>query len=208
MADGNGSFIFNLALHASILFTILSLFFMLYVSKLEVSAIQSELKSNIKSGVAHALVSANPSATTNLVASIGALPFSTLTGLYSQLDPVNAVTNQCLFKDLWMAMAGLYGITLFIYAYYRDTIPLLYILAENAAIFLFVGAIELLFFFYVASKFIPVPPSLIVTSSVQALRGDLGSAAPATATPVNRSNAGTAVLRNLPASALVTAVTG
>src|SRR6185436_3317394 len=108
MSD-RGPFVFNLSLHAFILFSVLSMFFMLYVSKLEKDALQGELKSNIDQNLTQAL-QGNKSGFL-----FGNLPYPMLTRIYSKPDATALVHNQCLFQSLYMMMFVLALICVFVY---------------------------------------------------------------------------------------------
>jgi hypothetical protein len=51
-----------------------------------------------------------------------------------------------------------------------QNVPILKILLENAGILFFVGIIESVFFYYIVQKYVPIPPSLIISTVFDELK--------------------------------------
>ena len=169
----------NVALHVLILFTILSLFFMFYISKVETNAFATEIKGNIEKAIDG--ISGQMSFKDKQVLSAG------LNNQYvqkykkrlQQQTRYVTVYNDWLFKSMYISMAGIaiiVVIVLLLLMYQCDQcIPLKDILIENGLTFFFVGIIEFLFFTKVALNFVPTKPSLLVNTFFDDINVKLGN---------------------------------
>jgi hypothetical protein len=171
--DESANYIINITLHILILFTFLTLFFFLYISKIEKENINSVTNSLIKSQTDQSL--------TNLEKKLKEynqeLPKDKLANLANKMNidstkDIPEIKNNN--KNLIIKGSVMCGILLLIfigliiyYKYYKKyDIDLKHILIENIIIFSFTGIIEFLFFTQIASKFIPVTPDIATSSTL------------------------------------------
>jgi hypothetical protein len=164
----------NIAIHVFILFAFLSTFFILYVSKLEKEKMESEFKSLITNFMQTNFNNLSSSQKTVYKQILNNLPIDQLIKLYQTPNTAVQVNNTWLY-----AMIIAINIFLFLFIFLdiillyfscNQCIPIGQILLENIIIFAFVGTIEFLFFQFVAIKYIPAPPSLLLNSVIDSLK--------------------------------------
>jgi hypothetical protein len=168
------NFTLNIVLHISILFLILSLFFIFYVSKLIKKKIDQELSGIIQNYFDKSFESLNPVEQKLIKITLKDIPFDNLIKLYSQPDKKVETYNRWLFIML-IAVNIFFFIFIIIlisspYLICNKSVPIKNILLENITIFVFVGIVELLFFKFVALKYIPAPPSLMINSIIDGIK--------------------------------------
>ena len=164
--DSTSSIIFSSFLHALILFTILSALFILVISQLESKAFKNEINDNIQKYLPQALAQNDKDGSLKKV--IKNLPIDNLKQIYSIPSAETSVYNSWLKKAMFIiigaAIVVLIVSALFLYFTCGKKIPLWFIIIENLIIFLFVGIFEAVFFLKIASKYVPVPPSLLINT--------------------------------------------
>ncbi len=157
----------NTILHVALLFLIISLFFFVYVSKLSEHILNNEINGNISAKLRPMLQKMNEDSKNNLYLATRNIPYATLNDLYSQPYQSNLDNNE------WLKIVVIIiNIALFIIVFlliiipfnFGSNVPIGKILEENLVVFLCVGIIELSFFYYVAQRFVPAPPSALVMS--------------------------------------------
>lgn len=164
----------NIAIHIFILFAFLSTFFILYVSKLEKSNMESEFKTLINNYLTTGYNNLSSAQKINFHQIVSSIPIENLIQLNSTPDPAVTVNNSWLFSmiitiNIFIFLFITLGISL-LYFSCNKCIPLGKILLENLIIFAFVGTVEFLFFKNVAIKYIPAPPSLLLNSVIESLK--------------------------------------
>jgi hypothetical protein len=173
----------NTIMHVAILFLIISLFFFLYISHVEESALNGEIVDNVNKSLPTTLQDLNNKYNNSLYEATRNLPYDELIKMYSQPYPENTLNNNWLKKAvalinilLWTIVIMLI-ITSLIYTESGCRMSrakdILNIFLENFVVFICVGALELLFFEYIASKYIPAPPSVLVNSLYSSLQNNL-----------------------------------
>ena len=167
-------FSINIALHITILFLILSLFFMLYVSKLVKSNINEELTNLIKQNFNKTFDSLNAEEQKTLKLALKDLPFDNFINLFSTPDSTVEVYNKWLFTMIIAVNIFLFVITILLislpYIECNKCVPITHILTENLVIFAFVGLVEFLFFYFIAKNYIPAPPSLMIDTIILSIK--------------------------------------
>lgn len=164
----------NILVHVIILFTFLSAFFFIYISKLESEAFKNELGSKIEDKI-NELLDSNP----NILDSLGSVkPF--IEKLMKTYDkPMRSTIEHNITIKL---MSGftiliLFGIlvTILLTVTFecRENVPIGKILLTNIVIFTCIGIIEYMFFTKVAIKYIPVSPSIMVDTMMEAAKSTL-----------------------------------
>jgi len=162
--------LFNIALHVAILFTILSLLFILYISKLSSETLNSELKHNI-SNAFDGLIQKVPTKGKETIRKIfKSISLENTLKSFEGKDEYVTMYNKMLFRILILVNIVLFvfvilAITLLKYNC-NQCIPIGQVVKENVATFALVGVVEYLFFTKVAFKFIPTKPSTIVTETL------------------------------------------
>jgi len=164
-------------LNVLMMFSILSLLFVLYISKIETSAYENEINNEINQKMSDALTSAN-------ITSKGAI-YDNLkiifTGnpnidkiLESESQNISAVENKWLFITIFMTIAFLLVLFLLFCLMLQfvpgNTISLHRKIGWTFVIYMFVGAVEGLFFYNVARKYVPTAPSTLVNSIIDQLK--------------------------------------
>lgn len=162
----------NIGLHVLILFTFLTLFFFLIISKKENKSIDRAFSDIINKKVGSLLDNVDK----------WDKKFKEFNIDWKQVDKVadNIIKNSQgedpkiteNNKKLRYVAAGMVGalilLLILMYLYYvfvkKYKISLGHILAENAVIFIFIGAIEYTFFVNIAAKYVPESPDYISTS--------------------------------------------
>ena len=163
----------NVMLHMLLLFIILSVLFVYYISGVIKSALDKELS--------HSIDGVFNSAPANYRAQFKSfsrnISFDKVDTVYGIPDPVVTINNSWLFT-LMSVLTLLFCViflmfVVFLKIYAPEKIHLGSILKENIAIFTFIGFIEFWFFTNVATQYIPVMPSFIETQFVQDVANSL-----------------------------------
>ena len=169
----------NVVMHVAILMAILTIFFDLVISKTIKTAFSEEINNAISENLPGALDKANVSSNGQACTALKSVskpngPVDKLKEYYK--EPSAEVTNNNRYVTdtalgLSVSMAIMFCIIytlLRISCGYCMTLPTL--LLENFIIFIFVGAVEYFFFMEVATKYVPVAPSLLVESFINNLK--------------------------------------
>lgn len=152
----------------TILFTVLTLFFKMYVSKMETRAFQQEFTTLIDHSMAsdaslHKIMSSAVGRTVTKSKNYAALE-----QLYAEPDAGVRENNEWLFRTAFTVVAGLVGMVACSTLAAGGAVPLGRLLLENAVTFALVGAVEATLFVRVISKYNPAPPSVMVDSAIRA----------------------------------------
>ncbi len=157
-------------IHVAMLFSVLTLFFKLFISKVETKAFQTEFRQlvdrNLGSNatlkkVAGSVVGKRVAKSKNVQA---------LHALYSQPDEGVVQNNRWLFRAAFTGAAGLIGVILGMAWASQGQVQLGSLVGHNLLTFAFVGIVEYVFFTQVAMKYQPAPPSVLITSAIQAAK--------------------------------------
>lgn len=161
-ASHDTQFQINVVLHIFILFTILSIFYLSFISKVETDALNYELDQIIDEGIG-ANVKKLPN---NLKRFLKEVPIEQIQKLYNQPDPVRELNNQWVSRSIiTMSLTLLVSLLLIVYVLKsgcNTCIDYSALFWENLITFLFVGTVEGAFFIYIAFKYIPVAPSFLM----------------------------------------------
>ena len=185
---------FNVLLHVTILFTILSIFFMKYITVItskiinkEINHIVSdnmdnlnsqinEIKNNISENIDDRLVNIN-----NILKIKEKVKFENIfsydyySKLFSKEDKTRkSINNEVFFYIKFTNILLILFLLLFTFYLIRtnaiNTHQIKEICIENVLTFILVGVFEYLFFTNVALKYIPTKPSLLFTSLLNGLK--------------------------------------
>lgn len=163
----NVNFWVDAFLHAIVLYLFLSLFYIYYITDLNVKVINKELNRNIQSTIETMKKSDK---------TLQNLEFPNIDPIIQSLnrpDPVAEANNKWLFKTIILTNIFLWSALIFVVVLMKyhcgDDIHFLHIVVENIVTFFFIGIVEYMFFTKVASQYIPVDPSFLPTRFVNSL---------------------------------------
>lgn len=188
---------FNILLHITILFIILSIFFMYYISKISSTIINDEIKhliedsfNKLSKNISDAKNNSNnkfyvatnydqikiikEQLTNKLKKENIDIPYDYYIKLLSEEDILRKNINNEVFFYIKFTMT-LLSLMLFLFTFYLISTKSINmnhfkeICIENVLTFILVGIIELLFFSFIAIKYIPIEPSLLMTSFIDSL---------------------------------------
>jgi len=166
--------VINTIFHVTILFLILGLFFRFYVSTVVKTTLENEIEKLIDDNISNNLDNSGLSEEQR------ELLFSSVDRLHKYYDRVDKRVqdyNDWLFRDIFTITGILFCLSLMVtvVSYLLcNKINVGHILLENGLIFLGVGIVEFLFFTLVARKYVPAPPSLMLSSILESLDKSLG----------------------------------
>jgi hypothetical protein len=175
--DEKVNFVINIGIHVFILFCFLSVLFVMYISNIAKEALESELKEAIEHGIETGLGSIEGKKRGALKKVIKNLPMDRFINHYNKTSKPVDVNNKWLTKliiyiNVFLLLLIISGSYLLRWSC-NQCVPLKSIIIENAIIFTFIGMVEILFFKFVAIKYIPVKPSTLITSSLNSLKNNI-----------------------------------
>ena len=162
--------IVDIFIHLVILVLVLSVAFWIFIAPMEKKEFSEQIKKQISNSMEGAFKNLDP----ENAKSLSVINFDTLSKYYSRPDKTTKVYNNWLKKSNII----LVGVLLFslglVWALLtfscQKCVPFGRILLENFALFVCIGAVEVMFFLKVASKFIPVKPSYMARQFVEDLK--------------------------------------
>ena len=170
-------FAINVGLHVTILFALLSALFLFYISQIEKQTLEHEIHNNIDDAADNFLSKMNPNEKSAMVLLLNNPVVDTLKTKYSVPPAEVTVHNTWLQRTIILVNCALiFTITLVtVILKYQcgQCIPIGHIIAENIATFTCVAVIEGLFFYFIALKFIPTVPSVIVNAFYDSVKNNL-----------------------------------
>ena len=161
----------NILVHVIILFSFLSVFFFMYISKIESDAFKSELGSLVSNEITN-MLDKNPA----IVFELSEIKpvITKFTKMYEK--PMRSSLERNIMVKLLAAFTIiiLVGIllTMVLTVTYecKEKVDMSHILIENIIIFTFIGVVEFLFFTRVAIKYVPVLPSTMINTMIEATK--------------------------------------
>lgn len=165
-----------IVLHVTILFMILSTFFIVYVSKVVKSTVEDEMHTLIQNNLTNSLTDLPLPAQVALKEGIRNLPTDALLRYYSPEDPRTQTYNQWLFRAVIIVNVFLLIVTIGTLTIANTMcahVPFKHMLIENVIIFAMIGVIELSFFKFIAIKYIPAPPSYMIQAIIDGLQKNI-----------------------------------
>lgn len=163
-------FIIDATTHALILFLFLSVFFIVYITKVSKEAIERELENNIRDAFKERL----KDLTIEQKERLRLLPYDLLKKMYSEPEKGMVMNNKWLFRLIIIIniilVIVLIGIIILMKTTCNKEINMTHILIENGIAFIFIGIVEYLFFTKIAIKYIPVEPSFISEKFIDTLK--------------------------------------
>lgn len=174
----NLNFFINAIVHIFILLTIISSFFFVYVSQLAKNKFHSELSDVVKNNLGPSLQKADKDRYIKTLLQGMGPNLSQATQYFNGENEATAIENKWL---MWTTIGIIVVlvltviIILAIIKLFCQKIPFVTILKENIILFTLVGAVEVVFFLFIAKNFIPTKPSLVMETVVNSLKTDFGS---------------------------------
>jgi len=177
--DHQTSFAVNVVFHVVVLFTALTLLFQFVISPTEVDALQGNVNNLLSQNLPPTLSSANTSSSGALKPLLQSLQpeLEVLAGIYQGPSDAVRVQNQWIFGAAYFIIGILVAVLLSMLLMLRmnckgDVTKLMFsgwppgVVLENLLIFMVIGGAEYGFFSLVASKYVPVAPSEILTDVI------------------------------------------
>lgn len=170
--------VFNIMIHMCILLIILTLIFWLVIKNVEENSINEEVTKNIRnvfSKIREDMTHEKRIEASNIIKN-SKKELEVLNRFYSEPYEVKEVNNNWLFQNNILYIAILVvAITVLIltikfYSKSGKNFNMFATVRENLVLFSLIGAIEIWFFYEIGMKFIPTKPSLVISSTVSALK--------------------------------------
>lgn len=165
----------DVMIHILILFTFLSLFFFMYVSKIETAAFEDEIGNNLEKSLTDILDKNRK----NVLPAIDKIrpALVQLQNTYSAPLLYSTEKNRLLrFTAVFIALLLLCAILSIVITLKVDCgkdSGIWHIIVENAVVFIFIGMVEYWFFTNVAIKYVPTSPSLMVDTMIETVKKEL-----------------------------------
>ena len=163
----------SITLHVTILFMVLSVFFVFVISKVERDSINSELDSSIQDAISASFSSLTPIQKKILSPVLKSIPYDKLNNIYGKTADVTATNNKWLIIVIILINVFMVIVVTLLTLSLKSCVNVKQVFIENAITFLFVGIIEYVFFTKIIIKYIPVPPSAIVDTLISELKKKL-----------------------------------
>ena len=159
-------------LHVTILWAVLTCFYIFYISKVETKAFAQQFHKFITDSLGANQGLRQYVSTAQAQQLLNSEQVAALKTQWSQPDAVVATNNRWLWRAAFTALGGLVAVlaSLDWSSRFGMAVPFGDIVARNLAIFVCVGAVEVVFFTQVISKYTPAPPSAIVDAAVNAAK--------------------------------------
>jgi len=152
------------------------MFFIFYVSNITSRAFNNELDHQIRTSIDTALGNLTSEEQLALRSALTVVDFDRLINFYSQPNKTVKTYNEWLFRTvvivnvMLMVMMVLMISTAKMLCY---DVRVGHLILANFLIFSAVGLVEFMFFKFVASKYIPAPPSLMTRAIIDSLQKSL-----------------------------------
>lgn len=173
-SDHKINFAINIGIHVLILFCFLSVFFIMYISKLSKNAFDKEIKHPIEENIAKQFDKISPENKNKLKEVSKYLNFDNLINYYDDPTKDYTVNNKWLSVVTIIVNVSMLLLIVVAYVFVRKScnqcVPIGSIIKENLIIFGFIGIVEFMFFKHIAIKFIPVKPSVLVKSAIDSVK--------------------------------------
>lgn len=164
----------DILIHVTILFSFLSAFFFMYISRIESDAFKNELGGLIKDKI-NELVDKNPEIVFELS---DQKQYIQRLATHYNTETKESLQRNIMIKFLsvftvLILLAIILSIILTTYFECDKKINLGSILLQNIIIFIFIGIVEYNFFTRVAAKYTPVVPSLMTTTMLDTFKSEM-----------------------------------
>jgi len=171
------SFSMNVVIHILILFTFLTVFFIFFVTKLTKDMFENEISHLIDDNMGGMIDNLDIETKQKLILFTKVVPLEKLIKKFDEPSEYVLEHNKWVkLSAITACIIGVVVLVLILYILYNtcgQCIPLKHILMENAIVFACVGVVQYLFFTRVALKFVPAPPSLLVSSLINKFKSGI-----------------------------------
>ena len=164
----------NILVHVIILFSFLSIFFFMYISRVESEAFKNELGDMIRDRL-NDILTENPDITLGLVE---LKPYIERFIVKYSTESKESMQRNIMLKFLavftvLIILGIILTIVITVSIECKEKIHIGEIIVENIIIFTFIGMVEYMFFTRVASKYIPVMPSLMINTILDTIKAEI-----------------------------------
>ena len=184
-SSSNLTFAFNIMVHVTILFTILSLFYFTFVSEYQLSNYRDTIQNGLQNVINPLSEKMTPTEKVKAAEFLDFIGTEKLKDYY--WDNFRRTYSYKGNNNFWLrstafAVSGiLFAFTIGFYFFLKFScgicLPLGHVLVENILTFMCIGPIEVLFFFLVISKYVSVKPSALVDTVVKTAKHELSGKA-------------------------------
>ena len=167
----------NVVLHSLILFTFLTVFFTVFVTKLMKNAFDNQLSKLIENNTNTMIDKLDENTKNRLSLAFKYMPVDKLIKQYEK--PSKYIIEHNNWVKTSAVSIIVFGIILMVLTlwllYYScgQCVNLGSLIKENIIVFAFVAIVEYIFFTNIALKFIPVPPSLLINTIIDKFKNTL-----------------------------------
>jgi hypothetical protein len=181
-------FALDMIFHVLVLFTALTLLYTFVIAPMESSSLQREVNENLQSVVTAAFARATPAQQRNVTVALqeAAPLLQRMQTAYAKPSELRTQHNQGVFGSAWAIVALLaivFVVVIGVLAQSKVTMAksVSSVVFENLILFAVVGAVEFMFFHFIASQYVPVMPSQLGQNVVSAMQASLGVTKPSPA---------------------------
>jgi len=168
------SLIISILLHILILLVIISTFYFLFIAKVAKKSFQNEIKHAVDDNLIPSIRKSDTNGQIKKILKDSNL--ETIKEHFKLQSDVTNLQNDWLLKTNYGVIIGillLLIVSVFILYFSCGKVPYITILLENTVLFCFIAVVEVVFFLYIGSKFIPTKPSLLMKTFVESLEKNL-----------------------------------
>lgn len=162
MSTISTEFSIDIILHSLILFTFLSLFYMFYICEISKKAFDNEISNGVEKLVKKF---AGHVKDEKIKEHLKKVPYDFFIDMYKEQSEYVSIQNDWLFYTLKVSLVVSWTLLIFIIFLLKskcgENIDIFNIVKNNCTTFIFVGLVEYMFFTNVATKFIPMEPSVL-----------------------------------------------
>lgn len=169
----NTMFLMNVFIHVMILLSIVSGFYFLFVSHLSKDVFRKQLKKLISKNFKKLLEHIDRKEDIKKI--LSPIDLDKYINYYENKTGRDFEVQNWWLKAMTVTVICALVLILIVFAFVlvkscNHCPPFGELITENIVVFTFVGAIEILFFLFIAKNFVPVKPSLMVTSLIKDIR--------------------------------------
>lgn len=166
--------IISIIVHILILLVIISTFYFLFVSRIAKKSFQNEIKHSVDDNLIPSIKKSDVNGQFKKILKDSNLEI--LKEHFKLETDVTKVQNDWLVKANYGVLFGillLLIVTIFILYFSCGKVPYNTIMLENSILFFLIAIVEVVFFLYIGSKFIPTKPSLIMKTFIESVEKNL-----------------------------------
>lgn len=164
----NTEFYLDVVLHSIILFTFLSVFYIFYIAELSKNTFDNEIKHNIDALVKNYTQNEKNNKLLNTI------PYDYLIQMVEKESDYVKIQNEWVYGTLKIGLIAVWimfiGLIILLKNKCGEEIDVISMVKNNLVTFVFIGFAEYLFFVNIATKFIPIKPSVLTDTFVSDLK--------------------------------------